>query len=149
MIHKDKPIKFKKPGSSMEQVYNAVRDGTDSKQMLERTVKLKPNQIAAALLNLATCGMIHRVDTPAGTRYRVGQRPPEAAESVSFAGVSSVFNQVSVAQTVAKNSNCATNTGRPEVERPKPISYRPKSEAAKEKYLRLGGARWLDRVLGA
>jgi hypothetical protein len=48
---------------------------------------------------------------------------------------------------VQKNSICATKGGRPKEDRPKPVSWRPKSKAARDKYLQLGGARWLNRIL--
>lgn len=37
--------------------------------------------------------------------------------------------------------------GRPAVERPTPVSWRPKSFPAREAYHSLGGAEWLDRVI--
>lgn len=38
--------------------------------------------------------------------------------------------------------------GRPKAPaRPKPVSWRPKTQADRDKFLRLGGARWLNRVL--
>lgn len=38
--------------------------------------------------------------------------------------------------------------GRPKVPlRPKPVSWRPKTQAERDKYIALGGARWLARKL--
>jgi len=38
--------------------------------------------------------------------------------------------------------------GRPKAPaRPKPVSWRPETEAQRQKYLDLGGARWLKRMI--
>jgi hypothetical protein len=38
--------------------------------------------------------------------------------------------------------------GRPVApDRPKPVSWRPPTQAIKDKYSELGGARWLNRIL--
>lgn len=40
--------------------------------------------------------------------------------------------------------------GRPKVNKPqvKPVSWRPKTQAIRDQYIDLGGARWLDRIVG-
>lgn len=40
-------------------------------------------------------------------------------------------------------------SGRPRVERPVPVSWRAKSHEARQAYIDLGGARWLDKVIDA
>ena len=35
----------------------------------------------------------------------------------------------------------------PEPERPKPVSWRPDTQAQRDKWLEIGGARWLKRTL--
>ena len=38
--------------------------------------------------------------------------------------------------------------GRPRAPlRPKPVSWRPKTQLQRDKYLELGGARWLTRII--
>ena len=37
--------------------------------------------------------------------------------------------------------------GRPPVERPKPVSWRPKTQEQRDKYIALGGAKWLSEAV--
>ena len=47
-----------------------------------------------------------------------------------------------------ENTDIKRKPGRPKSPpRPKPVSWRPMTQAERDKYLSLGGARWLRRVL--
>ena len=132
MLKKSQPIKFKRPGSNMELVYLAVQDGINSKHMLMVRTKLKPNQIASALVNLSTCGMIERIDTAAGSRYAMPGANTQPAPIVSC-------NNICISKTKG---------GRPtKPDKQAPLLFRPQSKAARDAFYRMGGSRWINRML--
>jgi hypothetical protein len=132
MLKKNKPIQFKRPGSNMERIYTAVLDGCDSKHMLQIKTGLKPNQVSAALINLATVGMVNRVDTPVGNRYQI----PGAKMKPAWLGSR---NNIGISKTKG---------GRPtKPDKQKPLLFRPQSKEARDAFYRLGGSRWINRLL--
>lgn len=52
-------------------------------------------------------------------------------------------------QPSMKNLICTDKKakGRPKVDRPKRVQWRPKTQAARDKFLEIGGSRWLDRIM--
>lgn len=47
-----------------------------------------------------------------------------------------------------KNSICISKIGRPKkLDKQKPILFRPKSKAVRDKFYELGGSRWINRIL--
>ena len=132
MLKKNTPVKFSRPGTVMQTVYEAVRDGTDSKHMLIVKTKLKPNQVTAALTNLTFTGMIACFDTKAGSRYAL---PDSTRYAMEHASQNSL--------RVHKNRG-----GRPvNLDKQRRIYITPKSTAAREAFYRLGGSRWINRIL--
>jgi hypothetical protein len=133
MLKKNQPVKFKREGSVMETVYNLVRDGADSKQMVIVKSKLKPNQVAAALTNLCFTGMIESdLNNPAGIRYYLPNAKPKPAPALT------------------PNSICSPKSkgGRPKKQdKQNPISFRPQSKELRDVFYRMGGSRWINRIL--
>jgi hypothetical protein len=133
MLKKNQPVKFKREGTVMETVYNLVRDGVDSKHMICVKSGLKPNQVAAALTNLCFVGMVELdQNNPAGARYYLlGEKPKNTKR------------QTNNSFCISKNKG-----GRPKkLDKQKPILFRPQSKQAREAFYRMGGSRWINRIL--
>lgn len=149
MLKKNQPVKLKE-GSTMWTVYQSISNGSHSQSQILVNTALRLGKVRSALHNLRFVGMIDLVEVDGRARYYLpDQERPRNAE------IGKAEN-VTPAQTLAINSIWATNAtqverlskgGRPTVDRPEVIKWRPKSPAARNKYLEMGGSKWLDRVM--
>lgn len=100
--------------------------------------------------NLRFVGMVDLVEIDGRTRYYLPdqERPKKAEEGKA--------ENVTPAQTLAKNNCCATSSrkveglkgvGRPKTEKLQVIGWRPKTPEARNKFIEMGGSKWLDRVM--
>jgi hypothetical protein len=149
MLKKNQPVKLKE-GSTMWTVYQSISNGNHSQSQILVNTAIRLGRVRSALHNLKFVGMIDLVEVDGRTRYYLpDQVKPKNAE------IGKAEN-VTPAQTLAKNNIWATNStqierlqqvGRPTVDRPEVIKWRPKSPEARNKYLEMGGSRWLDRIM--
>jgi nitrogen fixation protein FixH len=117
----------------METVYNLVRDGVDSKQMIFVKSGLKFNQVEAALYNLCFAGMVE-IDkkNPAGVRYALPDKKQKPAPALSR-------------NTFLTQKN---KKGRPKkLDKSSIVQFTPQSKQAREAFYRMGGSRWINRIL--
>lgn len=149
MLKKNQPVKLKE-GSTMWTVYQSISNGSHSQSQILVNTALRLGKVRSALHNLRFVGMIDLVEVDGRTRYYLpDQERPRNAE------IGKAEN-VTPAQTLAINSICITSSqiverlqkgGRPKKEAPNPVMWRPKSPEARNKFIEMGGSKWLDRIM--
>ena len=91
MLHKNQPVKFSRPVSSMRTVLQAVEGGLHYRYEIVRSTALAQNKVRAALYNLCFIGALrHTQDAQGRSMYVLpGQLGPTAP---CLLGVRSIFD---------------------------------------------------------